>query len=310
MTLKPLLSVKGITKLFPGVLANDHIDLDIFRGETLALLGENGAGKSTLMKILYGFYRADAGKFFLNEEQIQIRSPQESRNYGIGLVFQDFVQVPAFSVLENIILFSPRLPFVLNKARLTQKILELSEKYELRIEPSALLGSLSVGERQKVELIKLLLAEAKILIFDEPTRNLAPHEIDGLFQVFTNLRRDGYAVIFITHKIKEALACADRIAVMRRGQITGILKAAEASEEKLISLMFGENIIEFPCLPKIKNLETSSPLLELKGIDTHAEDQSGGLKNINLKVFPGEIIGIAGVSGNGQKEIGDVVLGL
>jgi simple sugar transport system ATP-binding protein len=154
------------------------------------------------------------------------------------------------------------------------------------------------------------LAEAKVLIFDEPTRNLAPHEIEGLFKVFANLGRDGYSVIFITHKLKEALECANRIVVMRQGRITGILSAQEASEEKLISLMFGETIIEFPFLPKARTIKASPPLLELKGIATYAEEKAGGLKDINLKVYPGEIVGIAGVAGNGQKEIGDVILGL
>jgi simple sugar transport system ATP-binding protein len=302
--------VKEITKSFSGVLANDHINLDLFPGEVLAILGENGAGKSTLMKILYGFYRADVGSIYLKGAPIQIRSPQEARNYGIGLVFQDFVQIPAFTVLENIILFSPGLPFILNKKHLAKQITELSEKYDLRIDPYAPLQELSVGERQKVELIKLLLAEAKVLIFDEPTRNLAPHEIEGLFKVFANLGRDGYSVIFITHKLKEALECANRIVVMRQGRITGILSAQEASEEKLISLMFGETIIEFPFLPKARTIKASPPLLELKGIATYAEEKAGGLKDINLKVYPGEIVGIAGVAGNGQKEIGDVILGL
>lgn len=306
----PLLLVKEVTKSFSGFLANDRIDLDLFPGEVLALLGENGAGKSTLMKILYGFYRADKGEIFLKGTPVLIRSPQDARRHGIGLVFQDFVQVPAFTVLENIILFSPRLPLVLNKNTLAKRILKISEKYELKIDPFSPLWRLSVGEKQKVELIKLLLAEAKILIFDEPTRNLAPHEIDGLFQIFANLRHNGYSVIFITHKLKEALACADRIAVMRRGRITGILPAPEATEEKLISLMFGETITEFPSLPKGETIKTSFPLLELKDVKTQAEGKSVGLKDINLKVRTGEIVGIAGVSGNGQKEIGDVVLGL
>ncbi len=310
MDINPLLSVKKITKSFADVLANDHVDLDLFPGEVLAILGENGAGKSTLMKILYGFYHADSGEIFLEGKQIQIRSPQEARNYGIGLVFQDFVQVPAFNVLENIILFSAGLPFVLNSRDLLPKILRISEKYALKIDPFAPLGKLSVGERQKVELIKLLLAEAKMLIFDEPTRNLAPHEIEGLFQIFANLRSDGFSVVFITHKLKEALHCANRIAVMRRGQITGILSVQESSEEKLISLMFGETISEFPTLPKVPTPMGTEPILELRGIETLAADKAEGLKEINLKVYPGEIVGIAGVSGNGQKELGDVVLGI
>ena len=214
MKTSPFLSLRGITKSFRSVRANDRIDLDLFRGEVHALLGENGAGKSTLMKVLYGFYRADSGEIRLEGRPVQIRSPHDARELRIGMVFQDFVQVPAMTVAENVALFLPHLPFFLSRAGIDGRIEEISRRYGLDVDPRRLVGQLSVGERQKVEILKLLLADAQILILDEPTRSLAPHEIDGLFRVFDNLRRDGYAVVFITHKMKEVLACADRITVI------------------------------------------------------------------------------------------------
>ena len=299
-----------MTKSFPGVKANDHVSLEIHGGEVHALLGENGAGKSTLMKILYGFYRADSGEIRLKGQPVQIRSPHDAKRFRIGMVFQDFTLIPAMSVAENISLFLPNLPFVLNKRGMFGQIEEISKRFDLQVDPSASVWRLSVGERQKVEVLKLLLADAQILILDEPTRSLAPHEIEGLFRVFTHLRRDGYAVVFITHKLKEVLACADRITVMRRGRVTGTLHASEATEDGLVSLMFGKGISESARDPGERSQKNLQPLLELKQVSTPVEGQAIGLKEINLTILPGEIVGVAGVSGNGQKELGDAILGL
>jgi simple sugar transport system ATP-binding protein len=303
-------SLRGITKAFPGVLANDQVDLDIFASEVHALLGENGAGKSTLMKILYGFYRSDSGQIFRNGQPVEIRSPHDAREIQIGMVFQDFTLIPALTVAENLALFLPHLPAVLNIKKIDRRIQEVSERYDLRVNPHVLVSQLSIGEQQKVEILKLLLADARLLILDEPTRVLAPHEVEALFKVIAGLRKDGYAIVLITHKMKEVLECADRITVLRAGRVADTLLRSEASEERLISLMFEKRLA--PLEVKHGNVPTTStsPLLELKGVCTKAEGLETSLKDIDLQVRPGEIVGVAGVSGNGQKELGDVTLGM
>jgi len=306
----PFLSLRGISKSFRAVKANDQVDLDVYRGEVHALLGENGAGKSTLMKVLYGFYRADSGEVRLDSKTVHIRSPHDARKLRIGMVFQDFVQVPALTVAENIALFLPDLPTVLDQLAILKRIREISHRYSLAVDPRATVRQLSVGERQKVEILKLLLADAQILILDEPTRSLALHEIEGLFRVFANLRQDGYAVVFITHKLKEVLTCADRITVMRRGKVTGTLAGSEATESRLVSLMFGEEVREPSRIERTRAPDGVEPILELRGVHTSGEGGAVVLQDIHLAVLPGEIVGVAGVSGNGQRELGDVVLGL
>jgi len=307
---EPLFELRGITKVFPNVLANDHIDLKIWKGEIHALLGENGAGKSTLSKILYGFYKLDSGEIRFLNKTVQFYSPQDARKLHIGMVFQNFTLIPAMTVIENIALFLPDLGVVLDRKQIIKKIDSISKRFHLEVDPLAPVWQLSIGEQQKVEVLKLLLANARLLILDEPTRVLASHEIAGLFKVMRGLKEEGYAVIFITHKIREVLECADRITVMRHGRVTGQLMRAETSEDKIIEMMFGKT--------KIKQVErivkagttSSKPLLEIKKVSTKAQGFSVGLKDINLKIFQGEIVGVAGVSGNGQKELGDLILGL
>ncbi len=306
----PLLSMRGITKSFPGVAANDQIALDVYDSEIHALLGENGAGKSTLMKILYGFYRADAGQILLNGEPISIRSPRDAQRAHIGMLFQEFTLIPAFSAAENIALFLPDLRAVLNLNEIRQRITKLSERYGLQVDPQSLVSQLSIGEQQKVEILKLLLSDARLLILDEPTRVLAPHEVEALFRILDGLRQDGYAIILITHKMKEVLECADRITVLRNGRVAGSLKRSEASEDKLVAMMFAKELSSLRVSQKPVRRDSVSPVLELRGVETRGEGAEASLKAINLSVYPGEIVGVAGVSGNGQKELGDVVLGM
>lgn len=304
----PILSMRAISKHFPGVLANDAIDLDIYSSEIHALLGENGAGKSTLMKILYGFYRSDSGKVLMNNIPVDIHSPHAARKLHIGMVFQDLNLIPAFSVAENIALFLPDLKPVLNHKKINGRIQEISKRYDLQVNPKTLVAQLSIGEQQKVEILKLLLSDARVLILDEPTRVLAPHEVEGLFRVLSRLKEDGYAIVLITHKLKEVLACADRITVLRAGRVAGQVLRPAASEKGLIQMMFEKELTQ-----RIVRQEVDSPqqpILELVDVSTQGEGGAVSLNNLDLKIYPGEIVGVAGVSGNGQKELGDVILSM
>lgn len=304
----PMIALRGVTKAFPAVLANDHIDLDIFSNEIHALLGENGAGKSTLMKILFGFYRADAGEIQLNGKPLAIHSPKDARAARIGMVFQDLNLIPAFTVAENIALFLPDLQAVLNPQEIDRRINEVSKQYGLQVNPRALISQLSIGEQQKVEILKLLLSDARLLILDEPTRVLAPHEVKALFGILDSLRKDGYAIVLITHKMKEVLECADRITVLRGGRVAGTLLSADATEQKLVTLMFEKELSGLK-IAAVKQ-DQASVALELRGVETKAEGAGVSLSGINIQIRAGEIVGVAGVSGNGQKELCDVVLGM
>jgi ABC-type uncharacterized transport system ATPase subunit len=304
------ISMQGISKQFPGVLANDRIDLQIYNSEIHALLGENGAGKSTLMKILYGFYRADAGQILYQGDPYGIRSPQDARAIHIGMVFQDLNLIPALSVAENIALFLPDLPAVLRAKEIEERIADISRRYNLQVDPQAMVSQLSIGEQQKVEILKLLLSDARLLILDEPTRVLAPHEVDALFSVLGRLREDNYAIILITHKMKEVLACADRITVLRHGRVAGSLLRDEANENTLVELMFGKKIASLQVKHEPGRDTAAKPILELRAAGTRGVGAETSLKDIDLQIYPGEIVGVAGVSGNGQKELGDLVLGM
>jgi len=304
----PMIQMRGINKSFADVIANENVDLDIYPSEIHALLGENGAGKSTLVKILYGFYRADSGRIELDGRPASIKTPREARAAQIGMVFQDFTLIPAFSVAENIALFLPDLDPVVDLDDVCLRIGTLSERYGLQVDPRQMVGSLSIGEMQKVEILKLLLSNARLLILDEPTRVLAPHELASLLNVLRNLRDDGYAIVLITHKLKEVLECADRITVLRRGRVAGSLLRREVNEQRLIDLMF-EMRLSAPQVNGSPPARDRSPVLELRGISTRAQGDEMTLRNLELKIYPGEIVGIAGVSGNGQKELGDLILG-
>ena len=327
----PDFCLRGITKRFPGVVANDHVDLDVYRGEVHAILGENGAGKTTLMKILYGYEQPDSGTISRAGQPIRFRSPREARRHGIGMVFQNFTLVSAMTVAENVALFLPRVSFVLPRRRLEQDILALSETYRFGLQPRARVGDLSLGERQKVEIIKLLLARAEFLIFDEPTSVLAPHETDELMHVFRQLREDGLAVLFITHKLREALAVADRITVLRSGAVVASLPAAGVTEAALVSLMLGSSpgdpsrspgdpssgsgsSVRFQPVRPLPRPQPEPnghvPVLDIEDADVPDPAGRVHLRNISLRIRAGEIVGVAAVAGNGEKELGELVLGL
>ncbi|MBI3988560.1 MAG: ABC transporter ATP-binding protein [candidate division NC10 bacterium] len=306
----PYLRLENITKTFPGVLANYSINLSIEKSEVHAILGENGAGKSTLMKILYGFYRPDTGNIYLDGTPVDIRSPLEASRLGIGMVFQNFMLIPAFSVVENIALALPKLNVLFKRSEMEERMAVVADRYGLSVDPRARVWQLSVGEKQRVEIVKLLLSGARMLIFDEPTSVLAPHEIEGLFQIFKNLTNDGYTILFITHKLREVMACADRVTVLRRGSVVGTVLRSDTTEQELAYMMLGEQSLHLDRSTKKPPEGRSKTVLELKGVEV-SDDRGGlGLKEVSFSISSGEIVGVAGVSGNGQKELGEVVLGL
>ena len=309
------LQMKGITKRFPGVLANDHIDFELEKGEIHALLGENGAGKTTLMNILFGLYHPDEGQILLDGQPVIIHSSNDAIHLGLGMVHQHFMLVPVMTVAENIILGvekTKRLKFLgkigsldIDDAR--EKILALSHKYGLDVDPDAYIKDLPVGTQQRVEIIKSLYRHAKVLILDEPTAVLTPQEIEDLFKILHSLTEQGISIIFITHKLKEVLAIADRITVLRNGKVEGAAKPAEATEASLACMMVGREVIL--TVPK----SPSNPDgCVLKVDDLHMNDPRGhkAVCGTSFEVYGGEVLGIAGVQGNGQTELVEALTGL
>jgi ABC-type uncharacterized transport system ATPase subunit len=308
----PLVEAREISKAYGQVQANDRVDLALNGGEVHALLGENGAGKSTLSKILYGFTRPDSGQVLVDGTVVNLRSPRDARARGIGMVFQNFMLIPALSVTENIALFLADLPPVVRRDAVQARIRRYADRFGLRVDLRAPVRQLSVGDQQKVEILRLLLAEARVLILDEPTKVLAPHEVDELFKVFEALKAEGFAILFITHKLREVIACADRITVMRQGRVTGEQRRGRADAETLVTLMFGEKGVATPAAAaELPRKETAANvLLELQAAATRAAGSETALRGINLRIAEQEIVGVAGVSGSGQKELGDLILGL
>lgn len=313
----PLLETRGLTKRFGTFVANQAIDLAVYAGEVHAVLGENGAGKSTLMKSLYGFHQPSAGEIWLKGQQVTIPTPQAGRQLGIGMVFQNFTLVPAMTALENIALFLPDMRRQLHYPAIEKRVQELADRYGLQIDLQRRVAALAIGERQRLEILKVLLSGAKILIFDEPTSVLAPQEVEGFFQVVQRLKADGYAILFITHKLPEVMAIADRITVLRQGSVAGILSSAEASPAAIIQMMLGK----VPAKPAEEQAHTQADaqtaagaarrvLAELRQVTVAPQQGGVRLRDIDLQLFAGEIVGVAGVSGNGQRELGDALLGL
>jgi len=305
----PVLSVRGLTKRFADVLAADNLSLDFYRGEVHAILGENGAGKSTLVKMLYGFYQNDEGEIILDGEPVDFRSPADARDRGIGMVFQNFTLIPALTVLENIALVAETGGFRLDFSGISKRITELSARYGLEVNPKAYVRDLSIGEQQRVEILKALATHPSILILDEPTSVLAPHEVAALLDIIRKLRDDGFAVILITHKLGEVFACANRVSVLRRGALTGGGMLVDFDQRSLLALMLGEHAAteEDPETSGARNLLDNG--FALQNVTFKADDGRVTLRAIDIEVACGEIVGIAAVSGNGQASLAEALLG-
>jgi len=304
------LELRGITKRFPGVVANDHVDLVVEEGEIHALLGENGAGKTTLMNILYGLYRADEGEVLLDGRPVRFEGPGDAIAAGLGMVHQHFMLIPVFTVTENIILgdeiTTGRLGF-LDLRRARRKVEELSSRFGLEVPPDALVEELPVGVQQRVEILKALYREARVLILDEPTAVLTPQETEDLFDVMRQLRASGRSIIFITHKLKEVLAVADRITVLRRGRVVGATTPGETTEEELASMMVGRAVRLVVEKPPARPGE---PVLEVEGLVVRDDRDQVAVDGVSFAVRAGEIVCVAGVQGNGQTELVEALTGL
>jgi ABC-type uncharacterized transport system ATPase subunit len=305
----PVLELRGITKQFPGVLANDHIDFDLRRGEVHALLGENGAGKSTLMSILYGLYTADSGEILMNGNPVTISSPKDAINLGIGMVHQHFMLIPVMTVTENIVLANEPVHagVLLDENAAEQRVEEVARTFKFAVDPHARIENITVGQQQRVEIMKALYRNADIVILDEPTAVLTPQEALELFEILRTLTREGISIIFITHKLNEVLEIADRITVLRRGKKVETISREGATEDALARAMVGREV-----LLRVDKAAADAGEVLLRVEDLHVRDDRGleAVRGVSFDVRAGEIVGIAGVDGNGQSELIDALTGL
>jgi ABC-type uncharacterized transport system ATPase subunit len=303
-----VLEAKGITKQFPGVLANDNVNFDLRKGEIHALLGENGAGKSTLMNLIYGLHLPDTGEVIVNGKSAIIHSPKDSIALGIGMVHQHFMLIPVFTVAENVMLGDETVKGgSLDRNAVAAKINEISAQYGLDVDPNAMVGSLPVGIQQRVEIVKTLYRNAEIVILDEPTAVLTPQEAEDLFRIMRDLTARGASIIFITHKLKEVLAVADRITVMRAGRVINTVLPSETDSAQLANMMVGRQVI---LTVDKKDHEAAEEILKVEGISVRDQRDLETVHNVSFSVRGGEVLGIAGVQGNGQTELSEALTGL
>lgn len=305
---KVVIQMKDIVKKFGDFTANDHINLTVHKGEVHAILGENGAGKSTMMNVLCGLYKPTSGQIFINEKEVHFNSPKDAIDIGIGMVHQHFMLIQPFTVTENIILgMEPTKGLSVDKATARKKVLELSERYGMKVDPDAKIEDISVGMQQRVEILKVLYRGAETLILDEPTASLTPQEIEGLMEIIDNLTADGKSIILITHKLKEITASSDNCTIIRQGKYIRTVKVSDVNENDLAAMMVGRDV-NFKV--DKKDMEPGEVVLEVD--DLHAKDYRGVeiLKGFHLNVRRGEIVGLAGVDGNGQTELVEVLTGL
>jgi simple sugar transport system ATP-binding protein len=304
-----VLEMRGITKRFPGIVANDHVDFDLRRGEVHALLGENGAGKSTLMNVLYGLYKPDEGEIAVKGRPVTFNSPSDAIRAGIGMVHQHFMLIPVMTVAENIVLATePTTNGVLLDERAAERrVVELARVFKLAINPRARIENISVGQQQRVEILKALYRSADVLILDEPTAVLTPQEALDLFEILRTLTREGMAVIFISHKLNEVLEIADRITVLRRGKKIDTVAREGATEDQLAQMMVGREVLlrvdKAPAQP-------GQPVLEVEDLHVRDDRDLPAVRGVSLTVREGEIVGVAGVDGNGQSELIEALTGL
>jgi simple sugar transport system ATP-binding protein len=305
----PLLELRGITKRFPGVLANDRVDFDLRQGEVHALLGENGAGKSTLMNILYGLYTPDEGQILLNGRPIELGSTKAAIEHGIGMVHQHFMLIPVMTVAENIVLATePRhMGVLLDYDAARKRVRELSERYGLAVDPDARIDRITVGQQQRVEILKALYRGAEILILDEPTAVLAPQEAQELFEILRSLESQGKSIIFISHKLNEVLEVANRVTVLRRGVVVDTIPASGATEEGLARMMVGRDVL---LRVDKKPAKPEAPLLQVEKLTVSDDRGLEAVRGVTFEVRAGEIVGLAGVDANGQSELIDAIAGL
>ena len=302
------LEMRGIVKRFPAVLANDNVSLSIEHGEIHAVLGENGAGKSTLMQILYGMYARDAGEILLDGSPVAIANPAEAISHGIGMIHQEFMLVRPLTVAENIVLgLSEGRGPMLDIAVASRRIIGLSKRHGLAVDPSSLIEHLPIGVQQRVEILKLLYREARLLILDEPTAVLTPQEKDGLFVVLRQLAHEGRSIVIVTHKLHEIMDVANRVTVMRDGRVTACLAIAETTERELARLMIGRDV---DLKARKSRLEMGEVVLRLDRLSVNDDTGRAKLVDVSLDIHAGEIVGIAGVDGNGQTELAETILNL